>query len=294
MLGREDLAHQCTIVSESICQSLSAADSVSLRRIRNPVLWACTNPVATHDLMIQAQHMWGPGNFFVMDWDAHGSCRSNCAYWPCFFLEQVSNTRLSIPQRQHRISMLSGRVRPHRLDLWRHVRDLIRSDDVIVINSFGRHHCGFDHANLPDLPWANHPEFLDQLQTQEVTHNTMSTSHTAFRACVNITAETLGQQSGLFVTEKTWKSLMAGCMPWHWGCQGVGEYLSELGFQDWFGPQADAMTSALELFSRDDIYDFYNANQERIQQDLELLWSSTLRRSLTAPAIQGLESWLAR
>lgn len=268
-----------------------ATEQQRLRRVINPLIWACTNPIPMDLVVERCEQIWGPEGFFVMHWDASQQPTANQAYWPCFLIEQQINQRRPVATRQHRISMLSGRVRPHRIEFWHSIRNLVRSDDVIVINRFGLDRCGFDHVALMDLPWSNRADFLDESQDRPVCTNTTAIDHPAFRACVNITAETLGPGPEIFITEKTWKALAAGCMLWHWGCDGAARYLSGLGFKDWFD---HASAKTLDLFRRDDIWDFYRENEQAVLQEVEQFWSPALIRSLTQPALTQLDSWLDR
>jgi hypothetical protein len=262
----------------------------SLKEITNPIIWLCASPMDTESIIARCEQVWGPGGFFVMDWDARQKPAADRVYWPCFLIEQRLIARQPMAARQHRISMLSGRVRSHRIDLWCDIKDLVRAEDVVVINAFGRTACGFDHPALADLPWSNNRDFFDESQDQPLCTNTTAIDHPAFRACVNITAETLGSGPEVFITEKTWKALAAGCMLWHWGCDGAVHYLADLGFQDWFSQT----TSARDLFEKNDIWDFYREHHHRVAQEVDLFWSSQLLRSLTQPALERLDLWLAR
>lgn len=295
-LGRQDLIHRITLIEEhNFLDPERFREAVPrLKQIPNPVLWTCTNPLDVDAVVARAEQVWGPDGFFVMHWDAASSLRFNSTPWPCFLIEQRLNQRLPTESRQHRISMLSGRVRQHRIDFWCNVRDLIRHDDVVVINQFGLNRCGFDHPALADLPWSNRSDYIDEDQTRPVCTNTASIQHPAFRACVNITAETLGSEPGVFITEKTWKALAAGCMTWHFGCSGAAKYLADLGFHDWFGQAGEHEPSARALFARDDIYDFYQTNLDGVERDTEFFWSQELLRSVTDTALARLESWLDR
>jgi hypothetical protein len=289
---RSDLADQITLVDERdfLDPNRFQAAQPRLREISNPVLWCCTNPVDVAAVRARAQQIWDPEDFFVMHWDAGAECSATQAAWPCFLIEQRLNPRRPLEPRQYRISMLSGRVRRHRLDFWLAIRDLVRSDDVVVINRFGIDHAGFSDAALAELPWSSRPDFIDEDQSRPVCTNTASIDHPAFQACVNVTAETLGTEPGVFLTEKTWKALAAGCMTWHAGCAGAADYLQQLGFQHWFAQTP----SARDLFGRDDIYDFYQANRLGVEQDAELFWSWDLLQRLTQPALGTLENWLQR
>ena len=292
--GHDDLAALITIIDEPdfLPRGHLLARRDHLRAIRHPVLWACGNPLDLQDTTASAEQVWGPGGFFLLHWDAAHEPTAHTAPWPCFLIEQQRLSHQTAPgARQHRISFLSGRVRPHRLALWLQIRPLITEQDVVVINGFGLDLCGIQHPALADVPWSSHARFLDQAQHQQVCHNTTATDHAAFRACVNITAESLGARPGIFVTEKTWKALAAGCMLWHHGCEGMARYLQALGFQDWFDQNS---ADARDLFRRDDIWDFYQANQHRVAQEIELFWSPALRQRVTQPALARLRSWVER
>ncbi len=291
--GTQLLAKNITLIEEHDFLDEHSFETAlpRLSKIERPVLWCCTNPVDVAAVRARADQVWGAGGYFVMHWDALAPTTDTQAAWPCFLIEQRVNARQLVATRQHRISMLAGRVRQHRIELWCAMKDLVQQDDVVVINQFGLERCGFDHAALGDLPWANRAEFIDEDQSRPVCTNTASIQHPAFRACVNIPAETLGAEPGMFITEKTWKAIAAGCMVWHSGCQNSAEYLANLGFHDWFGPNPG---SVRELFARSDLWDFYQDNLQGIEQDLELFWSQALVQSLTAPAMAALESWLSR
>lgn len=295
-LERQDLAHRITLVEEHDFLDPGRFQEAlpRLKQLRNPVLWACTNPLDIDAVVSRAEQVWAPGEFFVMHWDAASLPQFNSTPWPCFLINQRLNQRQPTEPRQHRIGMLSGRVRRHRIDFWCGIRDLVRDDDVVVINQFGLNQCGVDHPALIDLPWSNCQDYIDEDQSRSACTNTVSIQHPAFRACVNITAETLGYKSGVFITEKTWKAMAAGCMTWHFGCRDAAEYLASLGFRDWFGQAGKHQPSSRELFARNDIYDFYHTNLFDIERDLEFFWSQDLLRSITNDALARLESWLDR
>lgn len=296
LIGRRDLASYATFLEERWIIDGNHGQESTLSQISNPILCLCSNPVDIDAAVSRARKIWAPDDFFVLTWDANAADQTQTAYWPYFFLEQRRQLRSAWRPRQHRISMLSGQVRPHRVRAWLSVRDLIRTDDVVVINSFGLEHVDLDDlAHLAAaLPWANIPVFLDQAQYLCAAINTAGLEHPAFAACVNVTGESLGSDSGLFVTEKTWKSLAAGCLPLHTGCAGMAEYLQTLGFQNWFGNIGTDYQAVRDVFMRDDIWDFYHANQSRVQQDLQRFWSTDLVSALTDATLTKLEYWLSR
>lgn len=268
-----------------------------LRSRKNPVLCLCTNAVPVSSLVKIAQDIWGEGGFFTLDWDAGSPATADRAAWPFFLIEQRHMSRKDTLSRCYRISMLCGRARAHRLDLWLAVRDLIVPQDMVVMNSFGLAHLAYDLPPACDLPWSNHPGHIDYVNRQHLVNvdDTAGTVHPAFRACVNITAESSGSDPGIFITEKTWKSLQSGCMTWHWPGSGIGRYLGDLGFVNWFDNHDRAPElCARDLFSRSDIWQLYHDNRDLVQQDIELFWSQDLLQHMARPALRSLESWLSR
>jgi hypothetical protein len=297
ILGRRDLADQCSFVGEYELMDLIHDPDLPPKEIvsswPNPVLCFCTNPVSLMPVRCMAQRIWGEGNYLLLDWDAAAESAPDLTYWPYFFLEQRRSVRRVMTPRRYRVSMLSGQAREHRLALWSAVRDLISQQDIVVINSFGLANLDLDIRDLPRVPWSNHSHGIDHDQDRDTVNDTTSIAHPAYRACVNITAETRITPAEIFVTEKTWKALQAGCLCWHWPGSGHAKYLAQLGFHTWFDQQ-DLINSARQLFARDDLWQLYHDNLDFVQEDIDLFWSDHLVHRVTQPAITALESWLDR
>lgn len=292
ILGRGDLAEACNFVSEhallTLQQPNAQPDFVQrLREIEKPVLNLSTNPIDVTTMRDFANEIWGPGGFLILGWAA-GQSDHDLVYWPYFLLEQRQEPRRSWLRRQYRISMLSGIPRPHRLEIWQQAKQHIRHDDIVVINRFGN---GYRDLDLVQhLPWSNHPDWIPQDQQCSAVENTASIDHPAYLACVNITAETLPDTHTLFITEKTWKAIAAGCIPWH-GHQGRAAYLGDLGFSDHFD-QRQTSPDVASLFCRPDIMEVYHARRQEIAQDIDRFWSDHLVNTVTEQAIAGLENWI--
>ena len=225
----------------------------------------------------------------MLVWDVDCAL-ADAIYWPYFFLCQRLQTRSIWQDRAHRISMLSGIPRPHRIQLWREIQSCIRPQDVVLINRFSYWSQDTDLGR--DLPWSNHPELIETDQERSLSAmSTVSIDHPAYRACVNLPLETLLWTDQVFVTEKTWKSLVAGCLPWH-GCAKIPRYLQQLGFKDWFGETQSNALSAGDLFGRDDLWDFYHDHLNEIQAAQERFWSDQLVIQQTQAAMARLENWV--
>ena len=184
--------------------------------------------------------------------------------------------------------MLSGVPRPHRIHLWRSIQSRVRSTDIVVINRFAHWHVDRDLSQ--GLPWSNHPELIEPDQERALTQTpTTSIRHPAYRACVNLPLETVWHRR--FMTEKTWKAVVAGCLPWH-GHAGLASWFRDLGFRDWFGETSGSGTTAQDLFDRDDLWDFYHDNLAAVYQAQDHFWSQDLLIQQTESAVDRLENWL--
>lgn len=299
----QDLADRCTFIGEN--EFLPLIDSANLRSViadltrpgTQPVLCLDTNPHDVDSIKSRVAKYLGLENFFVLQWNANKASSVLEAYWPSCFLDQRLMPRRSLEHRQHRISMLSGWLRPHRLKAFVAVQNLIDSRDVVVINRIGADVVSMPRdleSLLPQLPWTNRNIDFDQDQNGPAAHD-HDLHHAAYRACVNVTNETLGPVSGLLVSEKTWKALRAGCMLFHYGCVGIDRYLGQLGFCSWHtqSPDWDQQLQDLgNLFARQDLHDEWRHNHHRLQQDIELFYSDHLLAIMTNDSVRRIQSWL--
>jgi hypothetical protein len=296
LVGRGDLASEVYFLEEkwALDPDLIRANMQWLRAVRNPVLCLCSNCMDIESAMSRAQDIWALGEFFVLDWDAALINSANRCRWPYFYLEQ---RRLQSAQdcqpRLHRVSMLSGRVRQHRLAAWQAVHDIIDPRDIIVINALGIGDYDADPGDVA-LPWSYPPGLEYPDQTLGAVHDTTSTDHPAYRACVNVTGESHGSRPGIFVTEKTWKAITAHCIPLNTGCQGMTSYLQGLGFHDHGLDLGDDVTSVRSLFARQDVWQFYQSCRDIVDRDAARFWSDELLDHLCSDTIARLESWINR
>jgi hypothetical protein len=258
-----------------------------------------------------------PEEYFVLDPDIRPDrcLEPNQAPWPSWLIMQQIGHSSEILPREHRISMLSGSMRYHRLLLWRAVRDLVRPDDVVVINRMG-HFAGSFPPGLTDpdqvdqwqqeLPWSNDPRHADHSEwgpytSWELPPDQASISHAAFRACVNITNETgppaQGPRDQCLLSEKTWKAYRAGCLVVHYGAPGAARFLASQGMQIWptgfWDEDQDRAIQGLQgLWQRDDIWHQYHENQDCVRHNHHLVMSTEFARHLAQDLLQKINPWI--
>ena len=289
ILDRGDLAESLYILPEHVVLDAQRSGCFTALATRSrPVLNLSTNPLDIETMRGLAQQIWGPGGYLMLGWDAHGTA-PDLVYWPYFLLCQRLQVRQLLRPRRYRISMLSGIPRPHRIQLWRDVRSRVRAEDMVVINRFAS---WSQHADLlTDLPWSNHPHMIEPDQERALTAaSTTSTDHPAYRACVNLPLETVWDTGAVFVTEKTWKALVSGAMPWH-GCAAIARYLQDLGFEDWFQETQQHTAHAQGLFDREDLWQFYHDHEGTVRAAQDRFWADQLITQQTQAAIARLENW---
>ena len=309
-MSRPDLAQHTTWLHENEFMSVCLDSQGSRDRLRRhvldqvvpgtrPVLCMDGNPFDIDRVMARINVSFDPPEVFVLHWDATRPPSRNTAYWPIFFLDQRLSRLPPTQTRQSRISMLSGRMRSHRLRAFQSVRPYIQPTDVIVVNRIG---AGFppldpDVADLEnELPFATQLEYIDHDQDSIGTHDHNIIAHPAYRACVNVTAETLGPTAGIFVTEKTWKAIRAECLPYHFGCLGIPQYLEDLGFLPWMSQGRtwqDQLQDLVLLFQRRDLPEVWHESRNITQHNLALFQSRELHDILTQPALRQIDTWLA-
>jgi hypothetical protein len=290
ILGRRDLVQALLIIPEHVMIDAEISGSWDhLRHLDRPILNLSTNPIDIAGVRSRAQQIWGPDGYLMLGWDAH-STAPDLVYWPYFFLTQRLQIRQVWQPRCYRISMLSGIPRPHRIQLWRLIRSHVRPQDMVVVNRFS--HWSQDPDLSRDLPWSNHPAMIESDQERSLTATpTTSIDHPAYLACVNLPVETVWNQDLVFITEKTWKALMSGLMPWH-GYQPMAQYLLQLGFADWFGETGTAAVAVRDLFDREDLWEFYHDHASQVQAAQDRFWSDQLVIQQTQTAIHRLENWV--
>jgi hypothetical protein len=290
--------------------AVSQVSQVLLAKAGIPVLCLDAN---LHDIqstvraLDQAFGLASP--WLVIDPDIRGILRhSRVVSWPSWLiLQQIEHDGSDLLSRQHRVSFLSGVPRYHRLALWQAVQDLVTPDDVVVINRFAA-----DMWNsravpvglwsecqhwLELLPWSNQQRFIDNNQDQSSALKCGTLDHAAYRACVNITGETVSQSGPMLLSEMTWKAYRAGCLTVNFGQMGVASYLKNLGIQtpadlDPDLPVPEKILCIREIFCRDDIWDLWHDNIDMVQHNRELVLSADFARSLALSTTDLIESLL--
>lgn len=273
-----------------------------------PVVCLDTNPWAAPDLAQDLLAITGPGSWFMLSHDALDAGDQHRAHWPFYLVLQAS---LDPDTRPHtrRIGMLSGAPRRHRLEAWHRARPWIQAQDVVVINAF-RKHAQWDDYHDPEgqrlwnetqdlLPWSTDPIWIDGTDPgSDHGLNHMTVEHEAYRACVNIALETDTSDHTLFVTEKTWKSLRAGCLTVTVGSPHLPAWMASLGFEvlPWLDPSQAwpaKIDHVAQLFQRQDIWDLYHDHRYVCQHNQALLSDPSWLATLLRPALDRVRACIS-
>jgi hypothetical protein len=323
-VGLGDLARHLVFIADSdlgLNQGITAAVDIIRRARRDtrrlPVLCLDMNPCDSRAYIQALNSVLDSREYFVLDPDIRPdrSPEPNQAPWPSWLIMQQLGHSGEIQPREYRISMLSGSMRYHRLRLWRAVRDLVRPDDVVVINRMG-HFAGSFPPGLTDtdqveqwqqeLPWSNDPRHADHSEwgphtSWELPPDQAGISHAAFRACVNITNETGppagGPQDQCLLSEKTWKAYRAGCLVVHYGAPGAARFLASQGMQIWNGEYCDedqdrALQHICNLWQRDDVWDQYSLCRDQIRYNHDLILSPEFALRLAESFQHKISDWI--
>jgi hypothetical protein len=320
-----DLANQLVFINDSYLGLTRGFDQAAdiIRRARRdtgrlPVLCLDSNPCDSSHIIQELNQRMDVREYFVLDPDIRPDrCpQPNQAPWPSWLiLQQISHQGLAPPPRESRISMLSGSMRYHRLQLFRAVKPHVRPQDVVVINRMGNFGLSVPPGALTadeinqweqELPWANdvthidHPEWGPRASWQ-LPPDQGGNSHAAFRACVNITNETGAPptlpQDQCLLSEKTWKAYRSGCLVIHYGAAGAAEFLASTGveiWQPWDHQHLDQHKIPLirDLFDRDDIWHQYQQHQDLVLHNLDLTMSPAYARSLANMMLEKITDYL--
>lgn len=273
---------------------------------RRVILCLDRDPVDVAPYVKVLQQCLDPDSWFVLSNNYSDPVTDNVAPWPYFLIAQQwqPNSQLG-QQKQHRIGFVSGIPRPHRVELWRAVRDHVRSDDVVVMNRFcldtlygGRNSELVDFLKTQQLPWSNRPEFVDQSQDQTCASAPNSNSHPAFRARCCINAETCADSGPLFFSEKTWKSYISGCLTVNYGPAAAPAWLADQGVEIWSGDTVCSNQQKIaviqDLFESDTVDDLYNENLKAIKHNQHLVDSRAFLYQITEPTVTALYNWAER
>lgn len=284
---------------------------------RLPVLCLDGNPCNILEYVRALDQVCDPREYFIFTSDPRPefSTAPNQAPWPSWLiLQQLDDDRYCDRTRQHRVSMLSGSMRYHRILLWRSVRDCIRPDDVVVINRMGNFGNSVPGGALTaeeiwqwesELPWTNDIQHADHPDwsagtTWNLPPNQGNNWHAAFAACVNITNETgpVNDSSDLcFISEKTWKPLRSHCLVVNYGAPGARDFLRGQGIGIWDLDTDDhdyvsKIPHIREIFERDDIWDQYQANRDMVDHNRDLVMSREFALQLSSQFLHKIEAWI--
>ena len=272
---------------------------------RFPVLCLDSNPHPFDQYYNELCQFLKPEDFFVFHPDIRHeiSTQPNVAPWPSwlFYQQQTPNFQPTY-QKKHRVSLLSGSSRYHRVKLFYDIRPYISDQDVVVINKIGNFFDSIPGGALQpgqaeqwwhDLPYANRKEFYDYTGAGDVPPDNMNhNSHPAYQAWVNITGETADNQQ-VILSEKTWKAYQSGCLVINFGPSESTDALRNFGFEIWdqydqTGSHEHKTNLIIELMQRDDIENLFQQNLPMIEHNTELFNSQRLLKKIAEPAIEKL------
>ena len=316
-LGQADIGHKLAFINEGLlklnCGDI-AGNADLIHRCRKetnrlPVLALDTNPHDVTEYLNQLYQYIDPGEFFVFGPDARTELFAdpNLAAWPSFLCNQqlVQNFQLNYPKK-YRISYLSGTLRYHRLKLFKDIKPWVQHNDIVVINCFTNQNFYNTIEDTPvnideyiaDLPWQSIPGLIDSDQNAMHASDHQTNCHPAYAACVNITGETASPfKDQVFVTEKTWKAYVSGCLVINFGVKDLPSTLSNFGIEIWSEYDGcdhidDKICSIVDLFQRDDIFELYRQKQEMVKYNQNLVCSKQFVKNLAMPAIEKLKDMI--
>ena len=319
-LGLKTLSDQLVFIRDETARPYDGIEPL-VRLIRQarkdtgklPVICLDMNPCGSDPWIEELLQHLDSGEFFVFHPDLRPEVSrwSNVAPWPMWLImQQLELNHWADKPRQHRISMLSGSMRYHRLLLYRAVKPGIQSNDVVVVNRIGDFARSVPSNCLTpeeicqweqELPYASQEEFFDYPVKGPVTSwdcvpNCGENTHVAFSAMVNITNETV-DNSQCLLSEKTWKAYKSGCLVLNYGVTGACDFLNRMGFWTWeeydTNEHYSQRTQKLaELFCRDDIAQVYSRYKNNIDHNRQLATSIDFAQKLAQPAVDKLNNML--
>jgi hypothetical protein len=262
------------------------------------------DPVDTDSFVELLSDNFEPRDYFVLTNDFSKTPTKNTAPWPYFLIAQQFEKNLQLGKpKKHRIGFLSGVPRLHRIQLWAAVKDSVRSNDVVVVNSFCYDHFKYDLECLNldkfmetnPLPWSNGQQYLDQDQTLSCAGAPTRNDHSAFNSYCNINAETCDDSGPLFFSEKTWKSYISGCLTVNYGPVEAPSWLAAHGIEVWSGDLAvsnqEKIPIIVDLFNSDSIGDLYYENQSAIDHNQHLVDSRAFLHRVAEPSMVSFLNW---
>ena len=200
-----------------------------------------------------------------------------------------------IPEKKYRFSYLSGLVRYHRLELANRIKQYVTKNDVVVINDYG--HENYSNTvpkgcedNRRDLPWASDSSFVDfstSLNNAQQ-HINKTKIHPAYRAKLHLIGETSRPDEPSFITEKTWRPLLLGCLTLTWGPIGNIDYLTSAGIEildiDKITDADKKLDAIVDMLKDNSVDDIYQKNKSMIEHNRELVSSHQFLMTQSEPA----------
>ena len=215
---------------------------------------------------------------------------------PCFLYQiQCELKHNKIPEKKYRFSYLSGLVRYHRLELANRIKQYVTKDDVVVINDYGDENYSNTvpegcKDNRRDIPWASDPSFVDFSTSLDNAqqHINKTKIHQAYYAKLHIVGETSRPDDPSFITEKTWRPLLLGCLTLTWGPMGNIDYLTNAGIEvldiDKITDADTKLNAIVDMLKYDSVDDIYQQNKSMIEHNRELVSSDEFLMTQAEPA----------
>ncbi len=313
-LGQTQLASQLCFIHEQtinpwIDSPLQNAKTIMACRQqtgRLPVLTLDTNPwFNLEEYLQQLDNYIDPTAYFVLasDIQADQLTRSNMASFPsCLCMVNICNQKIKPLEKKYRISFLSGTARYHRIALFERIRPFITDQDIVVINKFNMDHfissvpvgIAIDTARWAhELPWQSRSGLIDTDQSKTNADKFHQIDHPAYLACVNITGESNYNDSMTFISEKTWKAYLAGCLVINFGTANLSLTLEKLGLWIWKdydvgGSENLRVEKIIKLFQQQNIQDLYQQHADKILHNQNLVSSAEFATKLAQVALDKL------
>jgi len=194
------------------------------------------------DLCEQILQLEYHSNFLILSPNVHdlSSQNDNIAYYPYWFLflkkkhKPHPKTTISNPNRRYKISCLNNRARTHRIENFIKARKTVWFNQMLF--SFHNEFCAdTEQKEQPGLTFDNEnilSEFLELLPTLPArTYNDNFTFHPAYTdTYINFVTETGVHANELFISEKSFKPLLAGQFGIWLSSPGLVSYLRSIGF----------------------------------------------------------------
>jgi len=209
------------------------------------------------------------------------------------YQHQLELRHTAIPEKTHRFSYLSGGLRYHRLLLADKIKEYVGKDDVVVINDYGIENYSNTtptgredegHELLIDVPWSSDDRFVDFQRGvgQEQQDINKHTIHPAYNAKIHVIGETGGPDQRSFITEKTWRPLLLGCLTLTWGPIGNAEYLRKAGVElldiDKISDPDMKLMAIVDMLRYDSVDGIYQRNKSMIEHNRQLVSSEQFMR----------------